>query len=573
MNEDVALNPRRSHSMNILILMTDQQRFDTIAAGGYSHMKTPHLDELVRSGCNFPNAYTPAPICVAARHCLLTGMAPRDHGFAHNMGVYENFILNNNLPTYPRIFSENGYFTAAVGKMHFRPVREHHGFSHLSLMEEIPGKRFDDAYATYLKACGLEQISSLHGVRPLAYHLPQRSPMAEREHENFWIADRTKALIDANLDRPFLITSSWIQPHPPIHLPAPWDTLYDDVELPDSIPPGRFAPYPEHDGRFADEVPTRLMDKLKRFYFGSISMIDAAIGEIVTHLEELGILDDTLILFTSDHGEMLGDHGMLQKTVPYESSTRIPFVIRFPKLFQPGSVDERFVDLMDVLPTLADAAEISHPFKETQSNYQLQGESLIGAASRRDRDEQWTEFGFDTQRWVALRDRRYKYIYFYSDGCEQFFDLRDDPGETRNLVGAEEFPPEEFADLRKRCIALERRRGLPGNVHRWGFNHRKHHDASTPGGQFHARFANLQFPAINQSGSDTDAAQAHIEELRAALPWPTDRLALTEDPYFATHAAEWLDCFVQACGGSPEKDATTREIGRSYLKTDFGLSL
>ena len=147
---------------NFLILFTDQQRFDTINAAGYTHMKTPNLDRLVREGCIFRNAYTPNPVCVPARHSLLTGTVSRHHGFYSNGG---ESILDDGLPTLPRIMSDNGYFTAAVGKMHFKPARRHHGFLEMHLMEEIPGHLNDDAYAQYLKDNDRGGVRAVHGIR------------------------------------------------------------------------------------------------------------------------------------------------------------------------------------------------------------------------------------------------------------------------------------------------------------------------------------------------------------------------------------------------------------------------
>ena len=134
---------------NVLLLLSDQQRYDTINAAGFPHMRTPNLDRLAREGVLFEQCHSTNPVCMACRHDLITGRPGRDHGYYTNLE--DKPIDHYDTPTLPRIFSENGYRTAAVGKMHFYPAREHHGFGEMYLMEELPRRRQDDQYAMYLK--------------------------------------------------------------------------------------------------------------------------------------------------------------------------------------------------------------------------------------------------------------------------------------------------------------------------------------------------------------------------------------------------------------------------------------
>ncbi|MEM6823064.1 MAG: sulfatase-like hydrolase/transferase [Verrucomicrobiota bacterium] len=541
---------------NILILMTDQQRFDTIAAAGYDHMHTPNLDRLVNEGCLFSNAYTPNPVCVAARHSMLTGTSSADHGFEFNLGATDDRMANDGLPTYARLLSENGYFTALAGKAHYKPVREHHGFDHLRLMEEIPGHLFDDAYMQHLHNEGLGEIKSPHGVRPLIYHIPQDPLMPDENHGTYWLADQAIDLITKNHDRPWAITVSWIHPHPPLHVPRKWRDLYKNKELPTPVPPCRHHPYPEGDNEWmGDHLPENQLREFREAYYGSISMIDDAIGSILDHLERQKTLDNTCILFLSDHGEMLGDKGMFQKTSPYEPSCRIPFIIRYPKRITPGTVDRRFVDLTDVLPTLLDAVNISFPYKKSHENCRIKGSSLLSRKDDRDRTYQFTENHFGSNRWVAARDPRYKYVFFFNGGVEQFFDLEADPQECTNLIGSNAMPVAEYQRLKKACMAHESQWGPDGYVTRWGFDGRASTKTDPRGCAYFTHFPNSQFPSIGNEAPMTKAKR-HIQELEQALKSQNGQLPWEPSSVVKTYLEEWKNKFVLAYGN----DETTEEL-------------
>jgi len=218
-------NPRP----NILLLHTDQQRFNSIAALGASHVITPNLDRLVQSGLTFTHAYSSSPFCMPARHDLLTGTSARHHGYYQNQGAP---IQDYGLATLPRLLTANGYQTIAVGKMHFHPECEHHGFNHLYLMEEIPSTWENDAYVQYLQEHGYGDVRCEHGVRPVFYHTPQISRVPEEHHGAAWIATKTNELLRAERDRPFFIWASWVGPHPPFYVPERYLEMYDGTEFP-----------------------------------------------------------------------------------------------------------------------------------------------------------------------------------------------------------------------------------------------------------------------------------------------------------------------------------------------------
>ena len=442
---------------NVVLLFTDQQRFDTIAAAGFDHMVTPNLDRLANEGALFTHAYTPNPVCIPARHNVITGLPAKYHGFFTNMA----HPLRYDLPVLPRILSDAGYDTRAVGKMHFRPPRRHNGFDRMELMEEIPRFREDDEYATYLKEVGLGHIRNIHGVRNLLYMVPQQSLIPEEHHGSTWVGTRSADYIRANAGRrPFFLFSGWIAPHPPFDVPDTFADLYRDRDIPEPYVSETPMSQPARQGACHGDGGPRLVRRMRELYCSAISLVDKNVGRILKALEDIGELDNTLIIFTSDHGEMLGDHGSFQKMQPYDSSSRIPFLVRYPERFRAGEVHDEFVDLNDILPTALDVCGLDYPGPE-----RLPGASVLRDV--KDRACQYMEYGIGRSRWISLRDGRHKYNYFYGGGREELFDMREDPCEAVNLLSAngEDAAVREARErLRAGLVEYERRWGPPQYV-------------------------------------------------------------------------------------------------------------
>jgi len=445
---------------NVLLLMTDQQRFDTIAAAGNPHMRTPNLDRLVREGCLFRNAYTPNPVCMPARYHLLTGTTPRYHGVCENRAS----PIPPSVHTLPRLLSDAGYDTIAIGKMHFKPVRRHHGFNRMLLMEESPRLREWDEYAMYLKSVGYGQVQNLHGIRNLLYEAPQRSLVPDQHHGSTWVADRTIEYLDQTRGRtPFFCWSSWIAPHPPFNVPECVADLYRDESLPEPLCSATELNEISKVMSSANAFPPKgqeaaFMRRRREQYYAQITYVDRQIGRILDALERHELLDNTLIIFTSDHGEMLGDHGCIQKGVPYEGATHIPLIMRYPPRISSGTERSEFFDLNDILPTVLDCAGLSHPAPD-----ELPGGSVF--RDDKDRSTQYISLGNRSRRFATLRDHRYKYTYYYSVDHHELFDLENDPGETTNLLLVSADAPEVKAArdrLHAQLTVLEGRWGPVG---------------------------------------------------------------------------------------------------------------
>lgn len=500
---------------NVLILMTDQQRFDTIAAAGFPHMITPNLDRLAAMGTLFTCAHTSNPVCMAARHDLLTGQTGRAHGYFANS---HRSIKDAALPTLPGIFSSAGYRTAAIGKCHHYPVRAHHGFAELHLMEEIPESRGEDQYALYLESEGLGEVQNIHGVRPHVYHIPQKAQMDGPHHGSAWVANRTLRWLEENGEEPFFLFCSWIHPHPPWDVPEEFRGAYADRALPKPVPVSRTWPepagFPEWFGDCDSEEQKRA---IRAAYLESITCADHAIGRILDDLERRGRLDDTLILFFSDHGEMLQDKGYYSKEVPYEGSVRIPMIVKLPaSMATPahlprGGTCDGFVDLLDVLPTCLQACGLAYPPSEKP----LLGRSLCDEAmlEREIQISSWGEAPSD--RWVMARDRNNKYIFHYNAGFEEFYDLSRDPGEVRNLIP--EAPSADVVSrLRAAALAWERHHGPDWALEQTQLiAHPAQEHSPSQCGKFHL-WSQEQMPA-HDPRSPEERSKAFLREIQYAL--------------------------------------------------------
>lgn len=446
---------------NILLITTDQQRYDTIAAAGYPYMITPNLDALASEGCIFQSCYSPNPVCLPARHNILTGLSAKYHTFDTNY-FDDSHYMPYALPTFPQILSDHGYDTAAIGKMHFQPYRRHNGFARLELMDEIPRFQEDDDYAMYLKNNGYSSLQSIHGVRHLLYMQPQQSLVSEKDHGSAWVADRSIAYLrERSLNRPFLLWAGFIEPHPPFDVPHSYAHLYDDIDLPEpTVTQTPLSALAEENKAIADNPTKETVHRIRQLYAAAITFTDHQIGRILDELKKQNLADNTLVIFTSDHGEMLGDLGTWQKFLPNRPSSCVPMIMRWPGHIQAGSHEFRFADLNDLMPTILDAADLEYP----DHSIQLPGGSLLHMNTK-DRRYQYIEHEHGNKRWCSIQDSRYRYTYYYGGGHEEFFDLLNDPKETANLMETGSMKQNnDCLRLKAECIRMEEKWGLPGYV-------------------------------------------------------------------------------------------------------------
>jgi arylsulfatase A-like enzyme len=448
---------------NILLITTDQQRYDTIADKNHSFIKTPNLDSLINDGRLYNNCYCAIPACIPSRHSILTGQYSTVHNMDHNYFNNEEFVPYS-VPSFPEFLSEANYDTQGIGKMHFVPVRKSNGFNHLKLMEEIPDYREDDEYTMFLKEKGYGRIQSVHGVRHHLYMQPQQSMLLAELHGSVWVANETIDAMD-KLDgsRAFMYWSSFISPHPPFDVPGKWAHMYDDIELPQLVksitPISNIAIENSEIGEYETE---ERQERSRRLYYCSISYVDYQIGRIIKKLKDKNLYDDTLIVFSSDHGEMLGDCGTFQKFLPYDFSSKVPFIVKPPKGMELTVEDSEMVNQLDLFPTFMDVANI-----DTSVLDELPGESLFKKDRVLDRNYTFIEYHQCNKRWTSIASAKYKYNYYYGGGKEELFDLVQDPFETTNLL----FDPSANSELlevrniyRKKLVQHEKQFGPKGYV-------------------------------------------------------------------------------------------------------------
>jgi arylsulfatase A-like enzyme len=446
---------------NIILITCDQLRFDYIGATSGGKIHTRNIDRLAAEGCLYENAYSPNPVCIPARHNLITGLTARHHGFDDNYFGAEAKPCPYYLPTFAQILRDGGYETIAIGKMHFQPERNATGFDFFYNMNEVVPSREADDYAVYLKEKGFGNVQYLHGVRNCLYMQPQRSLIPAEHHGSAWVADKTIQYLQQTRGRqPFLLWAGFIHPHPPLDVPDDWANLYDD-QIPSPIETQTpLSTLAEENKKLACLHTPELVKRMRELYASAITFTDFQIGRILQTLDELNLAKNTLVVFTSDHGEMLGDLGTYQKFLPYDASSKIPLILRWPSKIKAGSKYSQFADLNDLLPTFLDVARLAYP-----ANYDLPGASLLTEDGGKDRFVQYVEHQHGSKRWCSLRDAHYKYVYYYGDD-EQLFDMQNDPQETTNLLFGE-VPKEAraIADaLRDRLTEYEGRFGLAGYV-------------------------------------------------------------------------------------------------------------
>lgn len=445
---------------NILLLMADQLRMDCVGAYGNRVIHTPNLDRLAHEGVCFRNAYSTTPTCTPARSALLTGLGPWSHG----MLGYSNMASLPYPVEKPRAMAEAGYYTTSIGKNHYRPIRNPHGYHHMvqdehcsywfhkeGPQQEASWEERPD-YESWFWSQAPDKDPHLTGLgwndhrgRPFAY-------ADERLHATHWTGETAVRFLE-QYDRtePFFLKVSFIRPHSPYDPPMRCFKMYEDADLPKAQVgkwAARFAPRSsDANDLWHGKLPDDVIRTSRQAYYGSVTFVDEQIGRILDALTERKMLDNTLILFLADHGDMLADQNLWRKGYGYEQSTHIPMLLRAPASMGPeyvGKTVTNAVEIRDVLPTFMEAAGLSIPPS-------IEGRSLLQLV--RTNGEGWREY-IDLEHnicygpenhWNGLTDGEWKYLYLALDGEEQLFHLAKDPYELEDLAQR----PEYQAELQK----------------------------------------------------------------------------------------------------------------------------
>jgi len=467
--EPVVSHQKPASRPNILFIMADQFRWDCVGANGNRLIKTPHLDRLASSAANFTHAFVQAPVCVPSRVSFFTGRYPH----SHRNRVNYTPLSRSEVLMQARL-KKAGYVTASVGKLHLIPptVREakRTGFDFVELHD---GVSYLDRFSDYVRwrkqhdpHPNIRYRATVKGVKP--GENPFRAVIADEYSDTTWVGQRTCHYLKqlAATGKPFFLYSSFWKPHSPFEVCEPFDRLYNQATIPLPSPQTladiKRLPVPLQKlilrGKPIYNIDRTRLEWIYRSYYGAISHVDREVGRILDVLRETGQAQNTIVVFSSDHGDQLLEHGLTGKNCFFEASVRVPLMIRLPARIKPGQYNE-LVETIDLLPTFFELAGLPEP-------YNNQGHSLVPLIGKADRpyrpreavfcenvipevitSGRSLEFQFEKGRGIKgvrhpdakmVRTRRWKFNY-YPDGEAELYDLLHDPHETRNLHGRPEY--------------------------------------------------------------------------------------------------------------------------------------
>lgn len=446
--------PTRSSSEgrpNVVLILTDQHQAGAMGNAGHPIVSTPRLDALAARGVSFTNAYCNNPLCVPSRSILLTGR------HARSLGIYDNkHILEANSVTLPRLLASAGYQTCLIGKMHFNG-EQFHGFDQRPYGDLLGQAHQPDPYRSPDKG-----VNGL-GDNLLEQAGPSGLPLALANTE-VCVSEAAKwlnAYTSRRVSNPFFLCVSFDKPHFPLAPPLGYFNKYEAMLEGWSGPAETIRdPVPfisEHlrvndSGRYYGRSP-ELHRRALAAYYGCVEWVDDAIGRLVDVIEYLGLGEQTLVIYSSDHGEMATAHGLWQKTVFFEESVRVPLIASWPGHWPGGVSCAGLAGLVDLLPTVCEVCGVQAP-GDTEGVSLL---PLVEGDKRAVRDRLFAEsvvLGSPQHAGCMLRAGRWKYCY-YLDGTEELYDLEADPHEDQNLASMARAgaPPPCLAGLREelRC--------------------------------------------------------------------------------------------------------------------------
>lgn len=466
--------PAVARRPNVLWIMCDQLRFDCIGANGNHIIKTPNLDRLAAASANFSRAFVQAPVCVPSRVSYFTGRYPHSH---RNRVNYTPLAATETL--LPARLKAADYNTALIGKTHiyyrYPPTGEEvrrTGFDRVDLHDGVP---FTDQWSDYAQWRKMHDPLHELAYRRLARSVPEiratlptnsnpyRAAIDAQFTDTAWTGLRTRERLKelAASQRPFFLFSSFWKPHEPYEVPAPYDTMYNNVEIPlpkvetqESI---ERLPVPLQKLLLRNKTPAYLMDHRMlqwayRSYYGTVSHLDHEIGLILEMLQQLELAENTIVVFNSDHGDQLLEHGEFGKNCFYEASVRVPMMFRFPGRIRPSRYDA-LIESVDVMPTLFELINLPLP-------KDCQGQSLVALCDGAGRpyaarDAVFSEnvipevitggnMDYTFEKGIGIkgilhpdakmvRTSRWKYNYYPNGGAE-LYDLQNDPQEQINLA-------------------------------------------------------------------------------------------------------------------------------------------
>jgi arylsulfatase A-like enzyme len=430
---------------NLLFLMPDQLRWDFLSCYGADFIKTPNIDRIANEGVRYSRAYSTSPICVPARAALLTGLNAIRNGVTDNGQWLRPDLAACGIHTWPELLNQQGYYTAAIGKMHFYPWDINHGFQYRSICEDKRWLHVRDDYYHFLHERGHRKY---HGNEHDGYFENRGAIVSKLPWELAWdhfVGQEACRFLRAygkvednaaSADTPFAMMVGFPGPHCPYDPNQEFLDGIDPAAMPPAVPNAGHTPKLHQSNIEGNKRPWNGVDysefteeqkrKVRAHYAALVKQIDYEVGQILDTLAEIGQLDNTIIIFGSDHGDYLGDHDLIGKGTFYEASIHVPLLVRFPDGSQRGLYDG-LVTLGDVTATLLALAGCSLPAY-------LDSRPLPGLGLTTTPREQI--FGMVSNGWM-VQDARWR-LAKYSTGEAVLFDLQHDPHEQQNLLNSAE---------------------------------------------------------------------------------------------------------------------------------------
>ncbi len=457
-----------SNRPHILIIMPDQHRTDCMSCAGHPVIRTPNMDRLAAEGMRFPRATTTSPLCMPARASFISGLYP------HQMGMWDNCgSLPADDATFFQTLQRSGYRTAHIGKSHYYPhapedhLRNHEPYMHargFDYVHETTGPhatRRTDSYMTdHWERLGLlDRFRDDYNERvgregPFAV---RPSPLPWEEFYDSYVGRQVIEYVERfDEDRPTCLYVGFPGPHEPWDAPEPYASMYRPEDMPPAIDPEEGAEWLSEavrgkmrDGRYpASLLTSERIAAIRANYCGKITLIDHWIGRILEAYERKGWLDEALVMYFSDHGEMAGDHGRIGKQVFFHGSLDIPFIVRWPGRVPAGVISDALVQQIDLYRTILELVGLEVPDR-------VAGKSLVPVfrnPEQRLRETAFSEVSFKRRyRTLMAQTDRFKYVMDQTGEGIDLFDEQDDPEERRNLVGRPDYGELE-RDMREHVL-------------------------------------------------------------------------------------------------------------------------
>jgi arylsulfatase A-like enzyme len=406
---------------NVLFVLCDQLRAQALGYHGNEQVATPNLDRFADEGVAFERAYTPNPVCCPARGSILTGCYPHVHGVVGN-----NLRLPTDEPTMGTLFRDAGYATGYVGKWHLDGEPKP---GHIPAGERRQGFEFWRGFNR-----GHDHL------RGHPHPNPDGSVDWEEGYQPELQTDMAIEHIDESGEAPFFTFLSWGPPHGPFEAPEEYSAMYDpeELDLRSNVP----------DTEVTAEMRAELAE-----YYALITSLDDQFGRLLDALAERDLAEDTVVVFTADHGEMVGSQGRYRKNYPFEESVHVPLAVRYPEEFEGGHRSDAVVNLVDLLPTLCSLCDVETPAR-------VQGRDRTGLLADDDDPSAATETYIQGQipydeAWRAIRTDRHLLVVDRALGVQYLFDTATDPDQMENLAGDPAHADTEER-LRERLLALAR---------------------------------------------------------------------------------------------------------------------